>query len=944
MELERTSSHLQTLRRCLWLTLLALGLLPSTLSAAVPPPPSQATVSGGVTISGKNYVNGTFTLTTSSAGAHHFKICRSSDTTGWGGCEVVISNNIGASYTVSGSHLPSEGYRRAYYFSACDASNACTRWADNDEVYVQMDTTGPTPSGAVTTVPACKYVSSGCWQTGSFTITATPASDTGSGVNPSGYWACRSNDTSGWGGCDVTLTQNSGPSYTVSGSHLPADGFRRAYYFRARDYLGNWGLWYTPVYVRVDRYNPTVSANNASSEWFISRTVTLTAADETGGAAANSGLAEVRYRWNAAHNGSCTTGTLTSNGAVLTVPAGDNHLYLCAKDNTGRIGFWNGGPYRVIIDSAELVSADLPTTMGTGTTFQASVTMKNTGSIPWTRADGYKLGAVGDSDPFAPHRVWLPSGVSVAPGQSYTFTWTMTAPVTPGTYLTDWRMVHELVRWFGPVAASNVVVSDATPPTQDSLTVSSGAWQVDDGSTYTITAKASDTGSGVREIKALINYQGSNSANPRGNFSWRDQSLGYLWTADRVPCNGGGFASKHPSSFNPTTITLVGCSTSLVGGQRTVTFTVRPNPTFGAFGAIHDVSLWARDFDLNATVWKNFDLNFSSSRPHDHQGVLFGYAGVGDPDQLLAVDAANLPVNLAFIVYQWQTDAPYYWRNLDTAAFLSAYQNLGVKAALSIENILFEKIAMEPDEIWCVQPFRTTRFRLRSDWEQLLAEFDALHGAAIRAGGVEVLIVASEVNNTCALIDEVEAAAIKVKQRFPAIPVVMSYGGSHTPDGVQLGEIPPPRFPPILDGVGIWNYNTFDPDNPLEPRNGFFTATEGKFYNPENPMDPDTMYGDLLSKLNPGQKVYLIFDAMWNQQRGDLGWQPEDLGEVAHNYADFMAYRPEIISMIGFIWHINTGQGMDALPESAILGHQEVACRYFGLRPRNFTAACEPEP
>jgi hypothetical protein len=96
--------------------------------------------------------------------------------------------------------------------------------------------------------------------------------------------------------------------------------------------------------VRVDRDNPTVSADNASATWFLSRTVTITAADDTGGAAANSGLQEVRYRWNAAHNGSCTTGTVTSNGAVLTVPAGDNHLYLCAKDNTGRLGYWNGGP------------------------------------------------------------------------------------------------------------------------------------------------------------------------------------------------------------------------------------------------------------------------------------------------------------------------------------------------------------------------------------------------------------------------------------------------------------------------------------------------------------------------------------------------------------------------------------------------------------------------
>ena len=54
----------------------------------------------------------------------------------------------------------------------------------------------------------------------------------------------------------------------------------------------------------------------------------------------------------------------------------------------------------------------------------------------------------------------------------------------------------------------------------------------------------------MREVRALINYQGTNTANRRGYFAWRDASLGYLWTADRVACggSGGGFASKHPTS------------------------------------------------------------------------------------------------------------------------------------------------------------------------------------------------------------------------------------------------------------------------------------------------------------------------------------------------------------------------------------------------------------
>ncbi|MCG8455727.1 MAG: hypothetical protein MI919_05555, partial [Holophagales bacterium] len=146
----------------------------------------------------------------------------------------------------------------------------------------------------------------------------------------------------------------------------------------------------------------------------------------------------------------------------------------------------------------------------------------------------------------------------------------------------------------------------------DDVSVSSNFWSIGDSSTYQITAKASDIASGVRELRALINHQGSNSANKRGNFSWRDQSLGYLWTADQVPCSGGGWASKRPDAFNPHTITLVGCSTTLVGNQRTVVFTVRPEASFGEFGPINDISLWAMDFRTLQTAWLNFDLNFAS--------------------------------------------------------------------------------------------------------------------------------------------------------------------------------------------------------------------------------------------------------------------------------------------------------------------------------------------
>jgi hypothetical protein len=201
----------------------------------------------------------------------------------------------------------------------------------------------PTVPGA--TSIACAYTTADdCWVTGDFTASVTASTGgTGSLV----YQICRSVDsTGGFAGCDVNLTLSGGTSIAVSGAHLPADGYRRVYYFQARDSAGGVSGWNTPRAVRVDRYAPVVSASNASDVWFSSRTATLSASDTTGGAGANSGVQAIRSSWNTPLDAGCTTGTATSSGATLTAPAGDNLLYLCARDNTGRIGQWSGR-YRV---------------------------------------------------------------------------------------------------------------------------------------------------------------------------------------------------------------------------------------------------------------------------------------------------------------------------------------------------------------------------------------------------------------------------------------------------------------------------------------------------------------------------------------------------------------------------------------------------------------------
>lgn len=116
--------------------------------------------------------------------------------------------------------------------------------------------------------------------------------------------------------------------------------------------------------------------------------------------------------------------------------------------------------------SCEFVSDTIPTAMTAGQSYNVSITFRNRGVL-WRESRAFRLGAVGDSDPFTGTTRRTISG-DVRPGNSYTFSFTMTAPATPGSYVTDWRMVRDGVAWFGPTRTKTVTVTspiiDNDPP------------------------------------------------------------------------------------------------------------------------------------------------------------------------------------------------------------------------------------------------------------------------------------------------------------------------------------------------------------------------------------------------------------------------------------------------------------------------------------------------
>jgi hypothetical protein len=120
-------------------------------------------------------------------------------------------------------------------------------------------------------------------------------------------------------------------------------------------------------------------------------------------------------------------------------------------------------------DDARMLSVVFPSEINCGEAAEGLVVVENTGISTWTRADEFKLGAVGDDDPLLDSddvRVWLDDDVVVAPGQIHEFEIDLIGPGTTGPARTDWQMVREGVHWFGEVVHADVTVV-CEDPTED---------------------------------------------------------------------------------------------------------------------------------------------------------------------------------------------------------------------------------------------------------------------------------------------------------------------------------------------------------------------------------------------------------------------------------------------------------------------------------------------
>jgi hypothetical protein len=115
---------------------------------------------------------------------------------------------------------------------------------------------------------------------------------------------------------------------------------------------------------------------------------------------------------------------------------------------------------------AQFVGQSVVTKMVSGQTYSASVQFKNTGTVVWTKATGFKMGAINPllNTNWGANVIPLADGETINPGTTKTFKFSFFAPSVPGAYNFQWQM-RNFAGTFGQTSTNVVVqvnkVSDA---------------------------------------------------------------------------------------------------------------------------------------------------------------------------------------------------------------------------------------------------------------------------------------------------------------------------------------------------------------------------------------------------------------------------------------------------------------------------------------------------
>lgn len=273
----------------------------------------------------------------------------------------------------------------------------------------------------------------------------------------------------------VTAQVNAGASTTFR-IYLTAPSTDGAYTFNARMYLGrrtNGGYFGTTLTVPVQVSSQTVGQLHSQ---LISHTIPATMAPNER-RNVNITLRNIGYElWTTTQVDLRSSGTVrgsraraasnisTGQDAVfpvqLTAPATNGahsvivRLHYADGTLTGPFGVNVTVPVNVVTPTAYdsvIVSHTIPTDMASNFSQNISVTVRNTGVQAWS---GASFALVSQNGMWMTSSVPLAANESVAAGATKVFNFSITSPVSPGSYQNDWRMAQNGAP-FGATASQN---------------------------------------------------------------------------------------------------------------------------------------------------------------------------------------------------------------------------------------------------------------------------------------------------------------------------------------------------------------------------------------------------------------------------------------------------------------------------------------------------------
>ena len=224
------------------------------------------------------------------------------------------------------------------------------------------------------------------------------------------------------------------------------------------------------------------------------------------------------------------TGIFTGT-VVAPYPSGTyNFTWQCIQDNIGvRFGPASTNfPITVNLtaNAAKFISQTVSTSIPAGTDFVPTIVFKNIGSATWTTAATYILKS---RNPYN-NVTWGTSAValpgSIASGATATFTPTLSAPSTPGTYAFQWSMMQTSIsQLFGDLPASVNIVVTLGPNDAQFVSTTGVPLSVGPGTTINGTITMKNLGTTTWD-----NTYSLVSRNPYLNTNWGTSSIAVTGT------------------------------------------------------------------------------------------------------------------------------------------------------------------------------------------------------------------------------------------------------------------------------------------------------------------------------------------------------------------------------------------------------------------------------